>query len=198
MFSNESIVKSIKEEERGELSDSVSRGTKREKIYWFAIGFVILFISLIRIRLLSFPLERDEGEYAYAEPYGDSEKVPIFERFFAGGATTIRGYRERSIGPDDENDEAIGGNTRIVLTSEIIIPIQKDIRFVTFFDMGDVYGSDENIDFSTFRKGVGAGVRVSTPFGLLRFDWGYKLDNQDAYEDDEKDYEFHFGLGNIF
>ena len=127
-----------------------------------------------------------------------SEKVPIFERFFAGGATTIRGYRERSIGPDDENDEAIGGNTRIVLTSEIIIPLQKDIRFVTFFDMGDVYGADENIDFSTFRKGVGAGVRVSTPFGLLRFDWGYKLDQQDAYRDDEKDYEFHFGLGNIF
>lgn len=149
-----------------------------------------------------FPLYKEialrvKGEYGFVKEYGDSDDVPIFERFYGGGATTVRGYKERSIGPKDENEEAIGGNSRIVFTSEIIIPIQKQIRFVTFFDMGDVYGPDENFDVSTMKKSVGAGIRLNTPFGLMRFDYGYKLDDAEI-EKDDKAYEFHFGLGNIF
>ena len=134
---------------------------------------------------------RFRGELAYVTEYGDSENVPIFERFFGGGANTIRGYEERSIGPKDENDESLGGNKRVVLTSEVIVPVSKQIRVLGFFDMGDVYGSDEDIDISTFRKSVGLGLRLYTPFGLLKFDGGYKL----GKEEGEDDYEFHFGIG---
>jgi outer membrane protein insertion porin family len=149
-----------------------------------------------------FPLYNDialrlRGEYGFVKEYGDSEDVPIFERFYGGGATTIRGYKDRSIGPHDENEEAIGGSSRVLLSSEIIIPVQKQIRFVTFFDMGDVYGADESFDLSSWRKSVGVGLRVNTPFGLMRFDLGYKLDDAEV-QDDDKDYEFHFGLGNVF
>jgi outer membrane protein insertion porin family len=149
-----------------------------------------------------FPLYNDialrlRGEYGFVKEYGDSEDVPIFERFYGGGATTIRGYKDRSIGPHDENEDAIGGSSRVLLSSEIIIPIQKQIRLLTFFDMGDVYGADEDLDPSSWRKSVGVGLRLNTPFGLMRFDLGYKLDDAEV-EDDDKDYEFHFGLGNIF
>jgi outer membrane protein insertion porin family len=157
------------------------------------------FYKVIANHNIYFPLIKDsalrlKGEFAYADSYGDSAKVPIFERFFGGGADTVRGYEERSIGPKDENDESIGGNKRVVLTSEIIVPITKQMRFVTFFDMGDVYGSDEDIDVSTFRKGVGVGVRVFTPFGLIRIDWGYKLERESG----ESDSEIHFGIGTLF
>jgi outer membrane protein insertion porin family len=157
------------------------------------------FYKIINDNNLYIPLVKDvalrlRGEYAYVKEYGESDKVPIFERFFGGGIDVIRGYEERSIGPKDENDEPIGGNTRIVLTSEVIVPIRKEIRLLTFFDMGDVYGPGEDIDVSTFKKSVGVGARLYTPFGLIRLDWGYKLKKEPG----ESDYAFHFGIGAPF
>ena len=157
------------------------------------------FYKLIFNNNIYFPLYKDfalrfKQELAYAKEYGDSDEIPIFERFFAGGADTIRGYEERSVGPKDENDDEIGGNKRALLTAELIIPIQKQLRLVTFLDMGDVYSPEEDIDLSTFRKGVGAGVRFFSPLGLLRLDWGYKLDRKSG----ESSNEFHFGLGGSF
>jgi outer membrane protein insertion porin family len=149
-----------------------------------------------------FPLYKEialrmKMEYGFIKEYGDSDSVPIFERFYGGGATTIRGYKDRSIGPKDEDEEALGGNSRALFTSEIIIPLQNQIRFLAFFDMGDVYGSDEEFDVSTLKKSIGAGIRLNTPLGLLRFDLGYKLDDAEVSADD-KGYAFHFGLGNAF
>ena len=160
------------------------------------------FYKLTLNNNIYFPLYKEialrfKGEYGFITEYGDSEDVPIFERFYGGGATTIRGYKERSIGPKDENEEAIGGSSRVIFTSEIIFPIQKEMRFLTFFDMGDIYGADENFDIASLRKSVGVGLRLNTPFGLMRFDVGYKLDDAEIQNDD-KNYEFHFGLGNIF
>ncbi|MDY0092975.1 MAG: outer membrane protein assembly factor BamA [Candidatus Vecturithrix sp.] len=157
------------------------------------------FYKLTLNNNIYFPLYKDfalrfKQEVAYAKEYGDSEKIPIFERFFAGGADTIRGYEERSVGPKDENGDEIGGNKRVLLTAELIIPIQKQLRFVTFLDAGDVYSSDEDVDLSTFRKGVGVGIRFNSPLGLLRLDWGYKLDKEPG----ESSNEFHFGLGGMF
>jgi outer membrane protein insertion porin family len=145
-----------------------------------------LYIPLFKDVALRF-----KGELAYVTEYGSSDDVPIFERFFGGGANTIRGYEERSIGPKDENDEPLGGDKRVVLTSEVIVPVSKQIRVLSFFDMGDVYGSDEDIDISTFRKSIGLGLRFYTPFGLLKFDWGYKLEREEG----EDSNEFHFGIG---
>jgi outer membrane protein insertion porin family len=154
------------------------------------------FYKIILDNNLYVPLFKDvalrfKGELAYAKEYGDSDNIPIFERFFGGGSNTIRGYEERSIGPKDENDEPLGGNKRVVLTSELIIPIKKEIRVVSFFDMGDVYGANKDIDISTFKKSVGAGLRFYVPIlGMFKLDWGYKLDKEEG----EDDYEFHFGI----
>jgi outer membrane protein insertion porin family len=133
-------------------------------------------------------------ELAYANHYSDSDEVPIFERFFAGGASTIRGYEERSISPTDENGDEIGGNKRVVLTTELIIPLRDKFRLVTFFDTGDVYGPDEDIEPSTFKKSVGLGVRFYSPLGLIRLDWGYKLERESG----ESPSELHFGIGGLF
>jgi len=157
------------------------------------------FYKIILDHNLYIPLIKDtalrlRGEYAYANAYGESAKVPIFERFFGGGFDVIRGYDERSIGPQDENGEALGGNQRIVLTSEVIIPISKEFRFLTFFDMGDVYGPDEDVDIGTFKKSVGVGARLYTPFGLIKVDWGYKLKREEG----ESASKVHFGFGSLF
>ncbi len=147
-----------------------------------------------------FPIYNDfalriKTEVGYVREIDDSKKVPIFERFFAGGADTIRGYEERSVGPKDENGQELGGNKLVVVTGEVIIPLGKQIKLVAFYDMGDLYGADEDFDLSTFKQSVGTGVRVQIPMvGLLRLDWGYKL----KPEDGESSSEFHFGLGAVF
>lgn len=153
-----------------------------------------------------FPLYHDialrlKGEAGYIEEFGDSDEVPISERFFAGGANTIRGYEERSVGPKDENGDEIGGNAIALATAEIIVPVNKQLRVLAFFDMGnvvakgDIYGTDGYFDVSKYRKGAGVGVRFNTPLGLLRLDWGYKLDHQPEDKDND---EFHFGIGALF
>ncbi len=182
-----------------------TKGTRTEIQTEVAGGFLGADNNFYKITLnnnIYFPLYKDialrfKGEYGFIKEYGDSEDVPIFERFYGGGATTIRGYKERSIGPKDENEEAIGGSSRVVFSSEVIFPVQKEIRLLTFFDMGDVYAADESFDFASLRKSVGVGLRLNTPFGLMRFDVGYKLDDAEIQDDDKK-YAFHFGLGNIF
>ena len=146
-----------------------------------------------------FPIYKDlafrfKTEFSYAQPIGDSDEIPIFERFFAGGSDTIRGYEERSVGPKDENGEEIGGNKLAIVSGEFIVPVNKQIRLVAFYDAGDVYGPDENFDISSFKQGVGAGIRLQTPLGLLRLDWGYKLTPEPGESSDE----LHFGIGALF
>lgn len=153
-----------------------------------------------------FPLYRDfalrlKGEVGYIEEFGDSDDVPISERFFAGGADTIRGYEERSVGPKDENGDEIGGNAIALATAEVIIPVNKQLRLLAFIDAGnvvakgDIYGTDDLFDTSKYRAGAGVGIRLNTPLGLLRLDWGYKLDHQPEDKDND---EFHFGIGALF
>jgi len=67
-----------------------------DKNYWKFFGRASHYIPLPRNSTLEL-----RGRIGLADPYGDSAKIPIYERFFAGGAYTIRGYEERKIGPYD-------------------------------------------------------------------------------------------------
>ncbi|MEE9555844.1 MAG: BamA/TamA family outer membrane protein, partial [Candidatus Adiutricales bacterium] len=53
---------------------------------------------------------------------------------------------------------------------------------VLFFDTGDAYSENENMDLTTFRKSIGAGFRYYSPFGPLRLEWGYVLDPRPGEE----------------
>ncbi|HQP10974.1 MAG TPA: outer membrane protein assembly factor BamA, partial [Candidatus Omnitrophota bacterium] len=76
----------------------------------------------------------------FVDAYGDTETVPIFERFFAGGARSIRGYNERKVGPVDENTgDPIGGESLLTATVEYTIPIIEFLKLAAFFDTGNVW-----------------------------------------------------------
>ena len=134
------------------------------------------------------------------EPYGDSDEVPIYERFFAGGATTIRGYKQRGVGPRDRGtNSAIGGRAMLIGNAEVTFPLWKNIiKGAVFYDIGNVW---EKFDFSGtkddtgFKSGAGIGVRVKTPIGPVKLDYGYPL--SDNY-DDKKNGEFYFSVTHGF
>ena len=133
-----------------------------------------------------------------ANAYGSSDEVPIYERFFAGGANTIRGYKERLVGPRDPgSDEPIGGEAIAIGNAEITFPVyEKIVKGAVFYDVGNVWRRAE--DFLVgggYRQGVGVGARVKTPIGPVRLDYGYPLNRQDG---DSSTGEFYFSMSHGF
>jgi len=117
---------------------------------------------------------RTKWRFCYVTPFGDSKDAPPDEKFYLGGtgADGIRGFPDRSIGPS-------GGGTRAILFStELGYPIGGDqIIGVGFFDAGNSYNKLRDFNFMNFKKGVGAGIRIRSPFGLIGFDYAYNLND---------------------
>lgn len=133
------------------------------------------------------------GLAGYAAGWGGQE-VPIFERFFLGGSNTLRGHRTRSVGPKDSKGKVIGGDTELLFSTELLVPIIPRLRIAFFFDAGNAYGFGTDFDPTDLRMGAGVGLRFFSPFGPLRLDLGYNLDRQAG----EKDYQVHFTIGSPF
>jgi len=130
------------------------------------------------------------------DDFGDSDKVPIYERFFAGGANTIRGYRERRIGPRDASSkDPIGGKSMLIANVEYTFPIVKVIKGALFYDVGNVWSTVSEFGKGDLKAGAGAGVRLKTPLGPVRLDYGIPLD---ADPDDDEDGELHFTMSRGF
>ncbi len=131
-----------------------------------------------------------------AGAYGDSDEVPIYERFFAGGANTIRGYKERRIGPR-AGDQSIGGNSIVVVNVEATFPLyEKIIKGAVFYDLGNVWAkSSDFLVGGDYKYGAGVGLRVKTPIGPVKLDYGYPFASN---YDDEKNGEFYFSMSRGF
>src|SRR5271165_4294991 len=78
------------------------------------------------------------GEVGVVSNWSYDSIVPIFDRLYLGGASTLRGFRFRDVGPKDDQGNALGGNTLARLTVEYTIPIIERVRFAVFYDGGFV------------------------------------------------------------
>jgi outer membrane protein insertion porin family len=94
--------------------------------------------------------------------------VPIDERFFNGGSTTVRSFYETDLSPKDTENHPIGGLARSIFNIEYDVPIYGDLVGAAFLDAG---GTGSN-PFDNFATGVGAGVRYNLPIGPVRVDYG--------------------------
>lgn len=104
--------------------------------------------------------------------------LPAAERFFLGGATSIRGFDFRDIGPKDARGNPLGGTSFLQFNLEIGRSFGRLLRLVTFFDAGNVYVSGNQFDFGDLRRSAGIGFRLITPVGPIRLDYGFKLDRR--------------------
>ncbi len=94
--------------------------------------------------------------------------VPIDERFFNGGSTTVRSFYETELSPKDTENHPIGGLARSIFNIEYDVPIYGDLVGAAFFDAG----GNGNNPFDNFATGVGGGVRYNLPIGPVRVDYG--------------------------
>lgn len=130
---------------------------------------------------------RTKWRFGYITPYGRSNDAPPDEKFYLGGTGVdgIRGYPDRSIGPNG------GGSREIIFSTELGFPIAGDqIIALAFFDAGDSYNKLRTFNFMNMKKGIGLGIRIQSPFGLIGFDYAYNLD--------EDHWEPHLQIGTTF
>lgn len=97
--------------------------------------------------------------------------IPIDERFFLGGATTVRSFSERRLGPRDTvTGNPTGGLNAFIFNAEYTFPIRGDLKGAVFYDAGAL-GRDAGL--GSIRQAVGAGIRYALPIGPLRIDYGF-------------------------
>ncbi len=137
------------------------------------------------------------GKAGIINSYGDSTTVPIFERYFAGGARTIRGYDERNVGPVDANtNESIGGESVLIANFEYTIPLIDFIKLAAFFDTGNVWADANDLASGDFKSGTGLGLRVKTPIGPINLDYGFPLNEEPG--SNSKKGKFYFSVSRGF
>lgn len=134
------------------------------------------------------------GRLGVTEPYGDSDDVPFFERYFLGGVNSLRGYRYRTIGPREPglrsvvhpdgsvtrepigDSEPVGGRSFYFGSVDYTIPIIERLKFAIFYDIGNVYAKSYDFDFGDYADNWGVGIRLNIPrLGPLRLDYGIPL-----------------------
>jgi outer membrane protein assembly complex protein YaeT len=176
-----------------------SLGSDLHYIKYF--GQIFKYVPLLRPTLVPFGrgVKRPRLLYAGGVRIGfaggfSGQAFPESERFFAGGGTSIRGYDQDAVGPENELGDPVGGEAVFVLNNELRFPIMSIFEGVGFLDVGNVYPKASNFNPTDVRSSAGPGIRIRTPYFLLRFDYGFKLDRKS----DEGLGAFYFSIGQAF
>ena len=139
--------------------------------------------------------------------------LPISQRFFAGGSTTVRGFHVDRLGIyepqcvpagticgviDPTTGLSVGGNGVVVANAELRHVLRPTLAVVGFVDTGNVFARASDFDLSRLRTALGFGVRYNSPLGPIRVDVGFKLNRLTINEKRERGWEYHLSIGEAF
>lgn len=128
-----------------------------------------------------------------AEPTDGAKLLPLFERFYAGGINSVRGYARRRVGPLAE-DEPIGGHSLVETSIELRRAITDDIGAAIFVDGGQVSLQSFDFPFGDLQYGTGFGLRYRSPVGPIRVDLGFPLEPRG----DDARWQIYLSVGQTF
>ena len=152
-----------------------------------------------------FPLDRDRdfvlsahGSISYARAYNNS-CIPFYDKYYAGGSRTVRGYLNNSLGPKDRNNDSVGGNFRTLSNFDLFFPTDflydsKKFRASVFTDIGNVFAYADDFSAGDLRGSYGLQVQWLTALGGISFSFASHFKDQ-AGDDTER---FQFNLGTSF
>ncbi len=123
------------------------------------------------------------------------DKPAIFDRYFAGGIGTMRGFKRRDVAPVDAFDDPLGGNTILCGTVELLKPVKDFVYLSTFMDIGNVWWDSFEFDADDLNMSIGVGLQFKAiPLNLY---YGYPI--RTGYDHlDHKSGRFHFNIGYTF
>jgi outer membrane protein insertion porin family len=151
------------------------------------------FVSATRFRI------------GWAKAFAETESVPIDEALFLGGANTIRGFSEKSLGPLDSNEVAVGATYTLVFNQEFrwktfqilsYVPLLRDLFSSiplwqsVFFDLGNGFRHTSDVKFDALAYGYGTGFQFISPAGPIRIDYARRIPTERI----EFDSRWHFTI----
>jgi len=138
------------------------------------------------------------GVLSYASAYGDTSEVPFYDRYYAGGTRSLRGYQNNSVGPRDpaDPDDAIGGNFRLLGNFDLFFPSAaiydpSRLRMSLFTDIGDVTEDIGDFSFGDMKGAFGLNVHWLTAIGAVTFNLASHFNDESG--DDTESFQFDFG-----
>ncbi len=147
---------------------------------------------------LSFKLK---GALAYGDGFGELTGLPFYQRFYAGGIGSVRGFEPNSLGGNydlavDGSNRPRGGDVKIATTAAILLPVpfiedSSNIRLSLFVDAGNVFTGADTVELGDLRSAAGVGVSWITPVGPLSFSFAQPI----GYTSTDKTQSFQFSLG---
>ena len=133
------------------------------------------------------------GDLSFAEEYGDTTILPPSRNLFSSNSTNVRGFRANYLGPRDSNLFPFGGNSRVINSLDLYLPVpekfQGSMRYSLFADAGGVFyhgntgllrddipqNSNINFDIENFRASAGISIEWLSPLGLIGLSYGTPL-----------------------
>ena len=118
---------------------------------------------------------------------GQPARLPLPDRFFAGGDYSLRGFKIDSVDPQ-------GGNALLLGSVELRVDAGRRLSLAAFSDVGNVYPLVADISLGDLRYAAGFGIRYRTALGPVRVDWGFKLNREPG----ESASHVHVTVGHAF
>ena len=131
--------------------------------------------------------------FRFGAARGFGQDLLLSEKFFAGGGTSVRGFAEEGLLEPDFFGP-VGGNALLLLNQEVRFPVYKWVRGVGFIDAGNVFPRARDVSFTNLEAGAGFGLRIQSPFALLRLDFGMPLTSRQR----EPFGRWYFAIGQTF
>lgn len=147
------------------------------------------------------------ANFGYIDEIVKGTPIQPFEYFYMGGnglviaTVPLRGYEDRSVGPQNSFGDVIGGKVFTKISSELRFAVTLEpipLYLLTFAEAGNVFESFDKTDIFKMRRSVGFGARLLiNPIGLIGFDFGYGFDRMEV-DGKEPEWLFHFQFGRGF
>jgi outer membrane protein insertion porin family len=174
-------------EGRNELAGSFLSGTDT---FVRLMGKVKYFYPWRNSTILASSLEG-----GWMDVFGRSKDIPLSERFYTGGPNSLRGFGYRLVGPLDADGDPIGGRFKVVWNLlEIRQALYKIMGAAIFVDIGNVWPSAKEFRLKDVRTSTGVGLRVNTPIGIGRLDYGINVQPKAG----ESRQRLYFNMGQAF
>ncbi|MCY1721765.1 BamA/TamA family outer membrane protein [Prolixibacteraceae bacterium Z1-6] len=122
----------------------------------------------------------------------DNTFIPYEERFFAGGSHSVRGWSRSNLGPHDENETPIGGNSLLESSVEFRFDVGRKMKLALFADAGNVWAKSFSYRINDLHYAAGAGFKIKTAIGPAGLDFARPV------FDDAKNWQVHFNIGHTF
>jgi outer membrane protein insertion porin family len=141
-----------------------------------AEDFYKVDLSWARFQVVSAPtIFASRVRFAWENTHSGGELIPTIDRYYLGGANTIRGYAENSVGPKDTTGLASGGRVVLLGNAELRAPLVYKFWFSLFADGGNNFASFQDLALDKLLLSTGVGLMYMAPVGPLRLDYARRV-----------------------